>query len=268
MHSFSLDVVASSSTYSKLRRRCNVARNASKMTKEISDKCSACATTIVTKSQQTPFRLPFEAKIVMSLVFLAIFISLYRTSILLRHFDANYGARSLQADQSSTTKLRVRLQYTGPTNPRVVQWDENVDWILTPQYSSTRHHSMTKVFRPVDVENKDNNDDDEDLRVDPTRQYDQNDSADLPTMERTNWPDHDFDPHCLPAASWQTTFHPNCNEVHAGADFKQALVEGEFTLLSRKGYWRYAWLHHKDYFRNEMSHLSIASNKAVWKTLK
>ena len=260
MHSFSIDVIATSSTYSNVRRRCNVARNASIMTKEISGTCSTCATTIVTKSQQKPFRLPFEAKIITSLVFFVIIISIYRTSNLLQHFDANYVARSLQADQRSLTKVRVRLQHTGSTNPRVVFWEKNANWLMPPQRSSNLQRSMAKNVDSVFKEYSDDADDD--LSIDPTQQYDQNDSADLPTMERANWPNHEFDPHCLPAASWQTTFHPTCNEVHSGADWKQLLVDGEFTLLSRKGYWRHAWLHHKE------SLLSIPSSKSVWKTLK
>lgn len=234
------------------------------MTKEISDKCSSCTTTIVTKSQQTPFRLPFEAKIIASLVLFATTISVYRTSTLLRYFDAYYAGRSLQADQSSSTKLRVRLQKTWSTVPRVVFLDENADWIFHQQNSATLHRSIVKIFDPIDMEG--NDDTDEDLANDPTRRYDNNDSADLPTLERPNWPNHEFDPHCRPAASWQTTFHPTCNEIHSGADLKQVLTDGDFTMLSSKGYWRHAWLHHPK--KNDMPYFSSPTSKAVWKMLK
>jgi hypothetical protein len=109
-----------------------------------------------------------------------------------------------------------------------------------------------------------------DLISDPTRLYDQYDSTDLPTLERPKWPRHEFDPHCLPAASWQTTFHPTCNEIHSGADMKQVLVDGKLSLLSQKGYWRHAWLHHDENVRlyNSLEKEPNFPNKTVWKTLK
>ncbi len=256
MESFSLDTSPPSSAYSKLRRRCNVARNASVMTKEIANSCGKCATTIVTKTQQAPYRLPFEAKIVTSLVFFATTVSIFRTSTLLKDIDANYGWRSLQV--SAPSKLRVRFQNVHSGSRRVVFWDDNADMFLPQRVSSTFKLSNRIAFDNVDIEYNDDND--VGIRMDPTRQYDKNDSADLPTLERPQFPNHEFDPHCLPAASWQTTFHPTCNEVHSRADIKQVLVDGEFSLLSRKGYWRHAWLHHVEY-------VSLSS-KTVWKTLK
>lgn len=258
MESFSLDTSSPSSAYSKLRRRCNVARNASVMTKEIANSCGKCATTIVSKTQQTPYRLAFEAKIVTSLVFFATTVSIFRTSTLLKHIEANYDWRSLQVVQSAPSKLRVRFQNIYSGSPRVVFWDENADMILPRRVSSDFKLSNRIASDHVDIENNDEND--VDIRMDPTRQYDKNDSADLPTLERPQFPNHEFDPHCLPAASWQTTFHPTCNEIHSRADIKQALVDGEFSLLSRKGFWRNAWLHHVEY-------VSLPS-KTVWKTLK
>ena len=258
MNSFSLDDVAPSSSYSKLRRRCTVARNASTMTKQLIDSCDPCASTANTKSQQSTFRLPFEAKIVSTLVFFAATVSICRTTSLLRHFDAIYAVRSLNAVQNPQTKLRVRFQSADINNPRVVFWDENAEFIL-----------QLSKFKSFDLTDEEYNDDNEnDLAIDPTRQYDHNDSADLPTLERPKWPNHEFDPHCQPAASWQTTFHPTCNEIHSSADIKQVLVDGEFSLLSRKGYWRHAWLHHKEYVRNDKSQSTMQASKTVWKTLK
>lgn len=154
------------------------------MTKELTGSCDTCATTVVTKSPQTPFRLPFEAKIVSSLVFFATSVSIYRTSILLRHFDANYGVRSLQADQSPPAKLRIRVQNRDSNYARVVLWNENADRIFPLKAASTFKLSKAKLFHAIDDEYDDKNDND--VGIDPTRLYDQSDSADLPTLERPN----------------------------------------------------------------------------------
>ena len=236
------------------------------MTKEHTGSCDTCATSDVTKSQQTSFRLPFEAKIVSSLVLFATTVSIYRTSTLLRHFDANYGVRSLQADLNPTTKLRIRAQSIAYNTPRVVLWDEDANWIFPLKAASSFELSKTKMFDVIDDDYDNKNDDA--LSIDPTRLYDQNDSADLPTLERQKWPNHEFDPHCLPAASWQSTFHPTCNEIHSSADIKQVLVDGEFSLLSRKGYWRHAWLYDKENVRNDNLQNTSAFSQTVWKTLK
>jgi hypothetical protein len=196
------------------------------------------------------------------LVFFAASLSIYRTSILLRHFDANYGVRSLQADQSPPAKLRIRVQNPDSKYARVVLWNDKADWIFPLKSASTFKLSKAKLLDAIDEEYDDKNDND------PTRLYDQSDSADLPTLERPKWPNHEFDPHCLPAASWQTSFHPTCNEIHSNADMKQVLIDGEFSLLSRKGYWRHAWLHHKEYVSKDRSQYATHSSKTVWKTLK
>lgn len=261
----SLGDIVPSPTYSKLRRRYTVARNACIMTKELTGSCDLCSTEVITKTQQTSFRLSFEAKIVASLVFFAATVSICRTSTLLRHFESSYGARLLKADQSSATKMRNRLQSTDFIHPRVVLWN-NADWILPLKTASTFQLYKAKTFNLFDDKYKDENDND--LNVDPTQQYDQHDSADLPTLERSKWPNHEFDPNCIPAASWQTTFHPTCNDIHSSADTKQTLVDGEFSLLSRKGYWRHAWLHRKEFVRNDELQYRIPFSQTVWKTLK
>ena len=260
--------IVPSPTYSKLRKRYTVDRNASIMTKELAGTCDLCSTVVIAKTQQTSFRLPFVAQVVASLVFFAATVSICRASTLLRHFDSSYGARLLEADQSqsSATKLRNRLQSTEFIHPRVVLWNMNADWILPLKTASTFQLSTAKRFDLFDDEYNDDNAND--LNFDPTRLYDQYDSADLPTLERPKWPTHEFDPYCIPAASWQTTFHPNCNDIHSSADMKQALVDGEFSLLSRKGYWRHAWLHHKEFVWNTETQYIIPFHKTVWKTLK
>jgi serine/threonine protein kinase len=105
--------------------------------------------------------------------------------------------------------------------------------------------------------------------MDETRYYDRVDSKDTPGMERRRWPLHDFDPHCAPSAQWQTTFYPVCNEIHASLDFRQAIVDEQFALLSSKGFWRHAWRYDVDDKRSNTSRWTNATSPTtVWKTFK
>ena len=77
--------------------------------------------------------------------------------------------------------------------------------------------------------------------TDVTQTYDYTDSSDHDgVMERRVFPLHEYDDQCRPMADWQSTFYPTCNEFHAH-DASDALVERDLWLLSKKGYWRYAW---------------------------
>lgn len=98
--------------------------------------------------------------------------------------------------------------------------------------------------------------------VDLTRYYQVADSKDHPTMERRKWPNHEFDPHCIPSAQWQSEFHPVCNDIHATVDLRQTILSGELTLLSNKGFWRHAWRH------NQTDATGNQSAVTVWKTFK
>jgi serine/threonine protein kinase len=100
--------------------------------------------------------------------------------------------------------------------------------------------------------------------VDLTRYYQVADSKDHPTMERRKWPNHEFDPHCIPSAKWQSEFHPVCNDIHATVDIRQTLLSGELTLLSNKGFWRHAWRHNQ----TDNATGNNQSAVTVWKTFK
>lgn len=77
--------------------------------------------------------------------------------------------------------------------------------------------------------------------TDVTQTYDYTDSSDHDgKMERRIFPLHENDDHCEPMADWQSTFYPTCNEFHS-FDAPGALVERDFWMLSKKGYWRHAW---------------------------
>ena len=78
--------------------------------------------------------------------------------------------------------------------------------------------------------------------TDVTQTYDYTDSSDHEgTMERRIFPIHENDDMCVPMApEWQSTFYPTCNEFHA-YDAAEALKQQDLWLLSKKGYWRYAW---------------------------
>ncbi len=77
--------------------------------------------------------------------------------------------------------------------------------------------------------------------TDVTQTYDYTDSSDHEgKMERRIFPQHENDDKCKPMAKWQSEFYPTCNEFHA-FDAPEALSERDFWILSRKGYWRYAW---------------------------
>jgi len=77
--------------------------------------------------------------------------------------------------------------------------------------------------------------------TDVTQTYDYTDSSDHEgKMERRYFPLHENDDQCKPMADWQSTFYPTCNEFHS-SDMPEALRERDLWMLSKKGYWRFAW---------------------------
>jgi hypothetical protein len=64
------------------------------------------------------------------------------------------------------------------------------------------------------------------------------------TMELRQFPEHEWDPDCVPMDDWQTTFHPTCNGFHENS-MKEDLLKVEMAkstkLISDKGFWRHAW---------------------------
>jgi hypothetical protein len=102
------------------------------------------------------------------------------------------------------------------------------------------------------------------LEDDPTRFYPDESSNDLPNMEVRRYPRHETDPNCEPIdPSWQSTFHPICNDMHASS-MMDNLKEESLTLLSAKGFWRLAWKQQDNYNKHD-----VHRNKTtVWKTFK
>jgi hypothetical protein len=268
MHSTSHTSNESTSTPSKRRSRRVTVRHGIGM-KGNSLCCGTGARSLIGNARNVSFRLSFEAKIVITLLLFATTVSISRTYSLLSNFDTSDGTRSLQIDQatsrSASRNVRVRIEFTMNSCPRVISWNETSDWIVPLTHRSTFGVPAKNLYDTIDTHEVYI---DDDYITDPTRQYDQTDSADLPTLERPKWPKHDFDPHCQPAASWQSTFYPTCNEIHSGADLRQALIDGHFSLLSRKGYWRHAWLYQKEAIVNATMKITLASSQTVWKTLK
>jgi hypothetical protein len=95
-------------------------------------------------------------------------------------------------------------------------------------------------------------------------------SSDLPSMERRIYPKHEYDPHCEPIdPSWQSTFYPVCNELHAHS-MVDNLLDESMSLLSSKGFWRHAWKQKQDFVgsRNDANAAGTKRVVTVWKTFK
>jgi hypothetical protein len=248
-----------SATSRTLRNRCTAdCRNAPTMKEEI--RFSSCEKAIAVQTRRVPFRLPLEAKAVTILVLFAAAVSISRTCTLLRNFDTSSAnrLRSLHMGQRRVSlKLQFQAQPIYLAQSRVVYWNERSTLSLL-----SKKRNSTKITEKYSDEPYDH------YLIDPTRRYDQSDSEDLPTLEQPQWPNHEFDPHCQPAASWQRTFHPTCNEIHAGVDIQQVLIDREFSLLSSKGYWRHAWLYQTEAKRSNIMKFTFPASKTVWKTLK
>lgn len=198
------------------------------------------------EKRRSPFLLPFGTKLMSFLIFFAAIVSLSRTHTMLRLYAFHEGIRSLTIEQ---TRLRNAMHSKNSTYRRMTYLVQVKGWnssIYNRKFlQSSSFSSMDDVVNAFAYSTKDM------------------DSSDSPNIERPYWPQHEFDPHCQPATPWQSTFYPNCNDIHSGVDIRQAFVDAEFSLLSRKGYWRLTWLHEKDSRRTTAPAL-----KTVWKTHK
>jgi hypothetical protein len=197
---------------------------------------------------------------------------------------SRYMERALPRElllQLDTTSLRIRQR----TFPRIIacwQQEEPVDSLLErpsslSSSSSVRCQSLlqavavfrTTVDHPYILPTQRTDRTTATLASEPdiTRFYsDPNvSSADLPSMERRLYPQHEFDPHCEPMdPSWQSTFHPQCNDVHAHDMWDGLVEENSLSLLSAKGYWRHAWKKRELFADGQRAGRDVT----VWKTFK
>jgi hypothetical protein len=171
-------------------------------------------------------------------------ISMYRLNPMAIH-SVN-GPQTILAkntDKKRTTLRRFRQStyaLTSSKAPRVVYLypNEAIEEHVTTSGNRSAHPDPKPLstyplkLRLCFVETK-NSSDMRDKFMDETRYYDRVDSMDTPGMEHRRWPLHDFDPHCVPSAQWQSMFYPVCNEIHAGLDFRQAIIDDHFALLRR-----------------------------------
>lgn len=86
-------------------------------------------------------------------------------------------------------------------------------------------------------------------------------------MERRRWPQHEFDQNCVPSAEWQSNFYPVCNEIHATTNLREALISGDLSLLSNKGFWRHAW-RYDQVVETNATNATASAETTVWKTFK
>ena len=161
--------------------------------------------------------------------------------------------RTLSSWSAVTPRVTSGVSIATPTQPRVV-YLESIPSKKVTTVGKTVHSRKRRVV-PERLPYRTPKDVGEDS--DPTRVYDQVDSADFPQMERRLWPQHEFDSDCEPMAKWQSDFHPVCNEIHATADIGQNVIDQQWHLLSNKGFWRHVWRHQAD-----------GSPATVWKTFK
>jgi len=203
------------------------------------------------KAKSTRFQMPLDVKAVLIFVGFVAIASIGRIdeAISLHAGLQTGGYQSLRSLASIDSKRYTRK----PHQPRLVFLDGS-PWTSKAENRSGSPRqvpSMQLRYRSSKI-------DDEDENIDNTRFYDQLDSADVPGMERRQWPQHDFDPDCEPMAKWQSEFHPVCNEIHTVADVQQSLVDDDLSLLGN-GFWRHAWRHEDG---------GKSATTTVWKTFK
>lgn len=232
--------------------------------------------------QHASFNLPLLAKAIMTLALFAAAVSISRVEKAVRSYNAQVSSR--KHSKSRERALRSKSVHGRPSfqvtiqnhayRPRVVFFDSA---LLIPvagngdSYNSTAMVNnglqpaivfsivMPRATLVVSTAAMD------DEKMDETRYYHIGDSRDFPKMERRHWPVHDFDPHCVPSAKWQSTFYPVCNDIHAETDVRQALIDADLSLLSSKGFWRHAWRHQVG---RENGTKTNQTSTTVWKTFK
>jgi hypothetical protein len=222
-----------------------------------------------------PFHLPLKTKAIVSLVLFAAALSISRVHQAVRQYNAQVS--NVTGGMYTGRGLRSRVYYWRLASEalhqhsyrrRVVFFD-GIPWTVTeksdrlgekaPYEKRFRPAGYPLVLRPLSDSTTAED------ALDVTRYYSIGDSKDFPGMERRQWPRHEFDPHCEPSAKWQSTFHPVCNEIHAGADLRQTLVDKDLSLLSSKGFWRHAWRHQVGGLN---ATTTVPSSTTVWKTFK
>jgi hypothetical protein len=153
------------------------------------------------------------------------------------------------AERAATAAVQVR-----PRPPRSIAIDYPLPVRLVP--NATMDHTTSRAAMD-----------------DWTRFYPEGDSNDFPTMERRLWPKHEFDPHCIPMAKWQSEFYPVCNDIHANANLREAILSGQLSLLSNKGFWRHAWRFTSQPTKTLVDNVTASAppptpEVTVWKTFK
>ena len=105
--------------------------------------------------------------------------------------------------------------------------------------------------------------------VDATQYYHKMDSSDADdTMERKIFPEHEqYNTTCTPLSTWQTTFHPTCNEFHSHS-MLQDVNNDALSILSTKGFWRYAWELQDEQENSNSSATTNHASSIVFKNLK
>lgn len=198
------------------------------------------------------FLLSLKINAVFALIMLIAIASMGRNNKAMTHYIGGIQGSSFRT-LSTWSAVAPLVSIATPSQPRIV-FLEN----FPPKKATTNGETVYSRRRRVIPERlpyrkrKDIGEE-----IDPTRVYDQVDSADFPQMERRLWPRHEFDSDCEPMAKWQSDFHPVCNEIHATADIGQHVIDQKWHLLSNKGFWRHVWRHQAD-----------GSVATVWKTFK
>lgn len=240
----------------------------------VADKSSA--TQYSTTAIAAPFHLPLLAKALVSLALFAAAVSIRRMNPMVQYY---YSTQQANVDDL-TRALRSRVFHWRPSleaveqsysfRPRVVFLDDgtqismpadrDVLEFLERKINTSGSNRFQPTVYPIKLRPSPDSSTasgEEEGEMDATRYYHiVADSRELPGMERRQWPRHEFDPNCEPSAKWQSSFYPVCNEIHAGADLRQVLIDGDFSLLSNKGFWRHAWRY------------DAGGATTVWKTFK
>lgn len=195
-----------------------------------------------------PFKIPLTSKVVLALVLSAAFVSIGRLQPMFQIMGQN--------DFTTYRALRVESIFTDfyPTVNRRVVFFDGAEWHSNKTRTTTMYPLELRQM-PTNTSN-----------IDLTRYYPVGSSKDFPKMERRRWPRHEFDPNCVPSAEWQSSFYPVCNDIHATADLRDALISGSLSLLSNKGFWRHAWRF--DQLQTNATKDTVSEETTVWKTFK
>lgn len=211
-------------------------RSTSRRSATISERFSKAAA----NEQRALFRLPWEAKAVVTFALFAAALSISRMNPVVQSYNL-YFSYSLVGEPSRALRFRWRPIFQASDHPNSLHHPRVVF------LSEAAWNGSHPIFDP-----------------DEARIGGVNDDMD-PVTELRKWPRHEFDPHCQPSAAWQNANFPVCNDIHAGADLRQALIDEEFSILSGNGFWRHAWRHRIGGVNAAATDASLGT---VWKTFK